>query len=494
MSTRAGFLLGLDVGSSSIKGAIIDADSSRTLAEASSPESELEINSPLPGFAEQDATVWWQNVKSALLKLRRANPTAYSGIRAIGISYQMHGMVVLDKNNKVLRPAIIWCDSRAVKFGEAAFQAIGEERALASLLNSPGNFTASKLAWVKENQPEIYSKVKTLLLPGDYIAFCFTGEISTTKSALSEAILWDYSAKSPAKFPLNYFGFSEDIIPKVQECFEVHGTISSQVADELGLAEDVVVSYRAGDQPNNAFSLGVLEPGEAATTAGTSGVVYAVSDKVRADKKSRVNTFLHVNNRLGVLLCLNGCGALYSWLRRSIAANYLGYEELNTLAQSVSPGGDGLLCSPFGNGAERMLENRQLGAAFLGIDFTRHSQAHLIRAAKEGIVYALAYGLELMGEIGVEVKSVRAGRANLFLSSLFRQIFCDVTGTTLEFVDTTGADGAARAAGVAVGIYKDASEATSRLKVLEQIEPGENAVLYRELYQNWRKMIVIDEI
>ncbi|MBC3786122.1 xylulokinase [Spirosoma utsteinense] len=485
------YLLGFDLGSSSVKACLIEAETGKAVASAFYPEIEMAIESPQTGFAEQQPEKWWTNACLASKAVMAQANVQPAEVKAIGISYQMHGLVVVDKDFTVLRPSIIWCDSRAVPYGNDAFDALGHDRTLRHLLNSPGNFTAAKLAWVKANEPDIYAQVDKFMLPGDYLAARMTGEIVTTASGLSEGAFWDFQANQPAQFLLDYFGFDASLIPTIKPTFAEQGQVTSAAAAELGLAPGTPVTYRAGDQPNNALSLNVLEPGQIAATAGTSGVVYGVSDQADYDPKSRVNTFLHVSHtieapRYGVLLCVNGTGILNSWLRNQVLQKSISYSDMNVLAHEAPVGADGLVCLPFGNGAERMLENRELGASFHGLQLTRHGLPHLVRAAQEGIVFALYYGIKVMEGVGVGLQTVRAGEANMFLSPLFRDTLANLTGTTIELYNTDGAQGAARGAGIGLGYYKTPQEAFTGLHVTKTIEPDMRAQEgYREAYERW---------
>ena len=486
------YLLGFDVGSSSVKASLTDVDNGEIAASAFFPEHEAPIMAVKAGWAEQDPNMWWENAKRSLQKIMAETGAKGEDILAIGISYQMHGLVCVDKQQQVLRPSIIWCDSRAVTYGEDAFHNIGEDICLSKLLNSPGNFTASKLAWVKENEPEIYDKIDKIMLPGDYIAMKLSGEVKTTISGLSEGMMWDFAAKKPAKFLLDYFGFSEDILPEIAPTFSVQSYVSKAAADELRLKEGTPISYRAGDQPNNAVSLNVFNPGEIASTAGTSGVVYGVLGDVNYDPKSRVNTFAHANyttdlDRLGVLLCINGTGILNAWVHRNITPD-ISYADMNELASQVAIGSEGVKIIPFGNGAERVLENQEVGCSIRGLNFNKHNRAHIVRASQEGIVFSFCYGMEIMQEMGMDIKKIHAGRANMFLSPIFRDTLAGVSGATIELYETDGSAGAAKAAGIGAGIYKDHDEAFSTLKKLAVIEPDEsNRAAYLEAYAEWKK-------
>jgi xylulokinase len=488
------FLIGFDLGSSSVKASILNADTGQLVASAFFPETEMKIEAPQAGFAEQQPALWWENAVRASREVVRLSGVHPSEIKAIGISYQMHGLVVVDKNLGVLRPSIIWCDSRAVEVGNQAMDALGKETILPRLLNSPGNFTASKLAWVKANEPDVFAEVHKFMLPGDYLAARMTGEIVTTASGLSEGVLWDFSTRSPATILLDHFGFDPSLVPDLVPTFGEQGVLTSASAAELGLAAGTPVTYRAGDQPNNAFSLNVLEPGEVAATGGTSGVVYGVSDHAKYDPLSRVNTFLHVTRteappRYGVLLCINGTGSLNSWLRNQLTQGRISYNEMNELAGQAPVGADGLVCLPFGNGAERVLKNTNPGGSFHGLEFNRHGLSHYLRAAQEGIVFALYYGMEIMETLGVQSKLIRAGEANMFLSPLFRQTFANVSGAVVELYNTDGAQGAARGAGLGLGVFKNREETFHGLQAVRTIHPDESdQTMTKEAYIKWKAL------
>ena len=484
------YLLGYDIGSSSVKASLVDAQSGKCVASAFYPKSEAAIIAVKPGWAEQEPASWWENLKLATADIMASSAVCPKDIKAIGISYQMHGLVCVDKDKNPLRPSIIWCDSRAVPYGQKAFDALGHEQCLSHLLNSPGNFTASKLAWVKENEPELYSKIYKIMLPGDFIAMKLTGKICTTISGLSEGMMWDFSESRTAKMLLDYYGIDESLIPEIRPTFAEQGRVSAAAAAELGLAEGIPVTYRAGDQPNNALSLNVFNPGEIASTAGTSGVVYGVLGEVNYDPKSRVNTFAHVNHtpeqtRLGVLLCINGTGILNSWMKRNVAPEGISYAEMNDLAATAPIGSAGVSILPFGNGAERMLENREVGSSVHGVNFNVHNKAHLLRAAQEGIVFSFKYGIEVMEQMGMNVNKIHAGHANMFLSPIFRDTLAGVTGAVIDLYDTDGSVGAAKGAGIGAGIYKDNSEAFATLEKLAVIEPARQDE-YTQAYELWK--------
>lgn len=489
------YLLGYDIGSSSVKASLVNVDSEKCVASSFFPKTEAEIKAVQPGWAEQDPDSWWSYLKSATQAVMTESGVAANDIAAIGISYQMHGLVCVDKNQQVLRPAIIWCDSRAVPYGQKAFETLGEATCLSHLLNSPGNFTASKLAWVKEHEPEIYERIDKIMLPGDYIAMKMSGTICTTISGLSEGMLWDFKKNEVASLLMDYYGFDSKLIPEIKPTFSEQGRVNSWAAKELGLKEGIPITYRAGDQPNNALSLNVFNPGEIASTAGTSGVVYGVNGEVNYDPKSRVNTFAHVNHttdqtRLGVLLCINGTGILNSWVKRVVAPEGISYNDMNDLATQAPIGSSGVSILPFGNGAERMLENKEIGCSIHGVNFNLHGKHHIIRAAQEGIVFSFKYGIDIMERMGIPVQKIHAGHANMFLSPIFRETLAGITGATIELYDTDGSVGAAKGAGMGAGIYKDNNDAFASLEKLAVIEPNlKYRAEYDEAYARWKEAL-----
>jgi xylulokinase len=485
-------LLGIDIGTSSTKVSVIDATTQKTVASAQYPDIEAPILALKSGWAEQSPEMWWDQVQQALAICHNTGKYNSSDIGAIGIAYQMHGLVLVDKNQKALRNSIIWCDSRAVEIGEKAFHSIGEENCLGHLLNSPGNFTASKLAWVKENEPEIYAQIDKIMLPGDFIALKLTGEITTSVSALSEGIFFDFIGNRLSKEIVDYFGFDESFFPVIKPVFSVHGNLQASIAQKLNLKPGIPVSYKAGDQPNNALSLNVLNPGEVAATAGTSGVIYGVSDQLTYDKQSRVNTFAHVNyteeqKRLGVLLCINGTGSMYRWAKNSFGLG-LSYLQMNNEAVNAPAGSDGLRVLPFGNGAERMLNNKQVGAHLHNIDLNLHTQAYLFRAVQEGIAFAFRYGLDIMRENGMTPTVIRAGKNNLFLSELFTETFVNATGVPVELYKNDGSVGAALGAGIGASVFSSPAEAFKNMHPVQLIEPSKSQYL-EPFYQEWQALL-----
>ncbi|MDH5367287.1 MAG: FGGY family carbohydrate kinase [Cyclobacteriaceae bacterium] len=485
------YLLGYDIGSSSIKAALVEIESGRTIAISQYPASEMDIISQQTGWAEQQPELWWENLRLVTQKLLEESVIDPKHIKGIGISYQMHGLVLVDKDHQVLRPSIIWCDSRAVQIGDEAFETIGKEKCLTHLLNSPGNFTASKLKWVKDNEPDIYEKIHKILLPGDFIALKMTGKATTTVSGLSEGMLWDFKNEKVADILLTHYGVELDIIPEIVDTFADQGKLTNEAATFLGLQEGVSVGYRAGDQPNNALSLNVLKPGEIAATGGTSGVVYGVVDQPMIDPKTRINSFAHVNHtkenpKIGVLLCVNGAGIQYSWMKQMLASDDTTYQEIEKIVSTVPVNSDGLRVLPFGNGAERILENNNIGAHVINLQFNRHGKGHMYRAALEGIAFSFIYGLEIMKEMGMTLNVIKVGNDNLFQSEVFASTISNILECEIEMYDTTGAVGAAKGAGVGCKFYQSLDAAFQKVSPVKIYGYGNNKVEHIVGYQKWK--------
>ncbi len=489
------YLLGLDIGSSSVKASIVDLEKKQQVSSAFYPPEEMTIDSPEPGFAEQDPEMWWENAKLALKLACTTARISPSKIQAIGISYQMHGLVMVDQENQVIRKSIIWCDSRAVQIGDEAFAKIGLEDCLSHCLNSPGNFTASKLKWVKANEPELFARIKKIMLPGDFIALRLSGDIKTTRTGLSEGIMWDFKNENLADIILKEYGFDPQLIPDLAPEFGVQSLVDEAGSAETGIPAGTPISYRAGDQPNNALSLNVMKEGEVAAVAGTSGVIYAIQKDIQYDPLSRVNSFAHVNHTannksIGILLCINGTGILYSWLKRYVGQNLLSYNEMNDLAAKIPAGSEGISILPFGNGAERMLQNKDIGAQILGINFNQHNSGHLFRAGQEGIAFAFRYGLEILKSLGIKPSVMRVGNASMFQSVLFREIMANALNVSIESYNTDGALGAALAAGYGAGLYPSIDVALSNLEVVNLTHPDPKQLeVYNDAFKLWKRRL-----
>ncbi|CAI8353994.1 MAG: Xylulose kinase [Flavobacterium sp. SCGC AAA160-P02] len=484
------YYLGLDIGSSSVKVAIVDAVTGKNLASLHEPKNEMQIISHQNDWAEQDPEMWWTHSCTAIKRIIRKTAIEPSKISGIGISYQMHGLVVVDSKGNPLRNSIIWCDSRAVEIGNMAFSELGENKCMSHLLNSPANFTASKLKWVKDYEPELYDKIHKFMLPGDYIAYKLTGQICTTKNGLSEGIIWDYKSDTNANWLLDHYGIDPCLIPDIVSNFSNQGETNKEASNQTGLPIGIPITYRAGDQPNNALSLNVFNHGEVAATGGTSGVIYAVTNNLSSKESSRINHFAHVNYTkenptVGKLLCINGAGIQYRWLRNHSVEN--SYENMNRKASKIAIGSDGVAVIPFGNGAERMLNNKNIGTQFCNLNLNKHSHGHLYRAALEGIAFSFVYGMEILKNDNAHIHVIRAGNDNLFRSEIFANTVATLIGHEIEIYNTTGAVGAARAAGLIDGDFDTFGENITKNDHVMTYMPLKIKGPYLEAYQYWKK-------
>ena len=486
------YYIGFDIGSSSIKAALIHAETGKSIASVNEPEEEMDIISIHKEWAEQHPEFWWEYVCKASKRILKENTINPDQVKGIGISYQMHGLVLLDEEGELIRNSIIWCDSRAVAIGNKAFQEIGEEKCMANLLNSPANFTASKLKWVRDNEPENYMRIHKFLLPGDYIAYKFSETISTTKSGLSEATLWDFKKDKPARWLLEHYDLNPNLIPEIVPTFSLQSKLSFDGAFQSGLKEGTPILYRAGDQPNNALSLNVFNAGEVAATGGTSGVIYAVTDNQSAKEGLKLNNFAHVNHSekktsIGKLLCINGAGIQYRWLKNNLNLETNSYQTMNSHASKVPVGSNDLQLIPFGNGAERMFENKTIGTHICNLNLNKHTKSHIFRAALEGIAFSFVYGMEILKRDGAEIKVIRAGNDNLFRSEIFSNTVATLINQEIEIYNTTGAIGAARAAGLSDGTFKDFGTMITKNDHVMTYHPLQNQEDYLEAYKNWKR-------
>ena len=483
------YYIGFDIGSSSVKVALVNALSGKKIITLHEPQEEMAITALQSDWAEQDPNSWWEYVCRATKRVIREANVSAKEISGIGISYQMHGLVVVDKAGVPLRDSIIWCDSRAVDIGNKAFEDLGEEKCASNLLNSPGNFTASKLKWVKDNESELYEKIYKYMLPGDYIAYKLTGEMNTTKNGLSEGILWDYKEDKVADWLLDYYGINPSLTPTIVQNFSNQGEVDEKGSQESGIPIGTPVIYRAGDQPNNALSLNILKPGDVAATGGTSGVIYAVTDILKSKESSRINNFAHVNytpksTNVGKLLCINGAGIMYRWLRNNLGEE--SYEAMNKKASKVAVGSEGVVVIPFGNGAERMLNSKNIGTHFINLNLNQHSSSHLCRSALEGIAFSFVYGMEILKDDNAKINVIRAGNDNLFRSEIFSNTLATLIGHEIEIYNTTGSVGAARACGLTDGNFEKFGKNITENDHVITFVPLKNKEPYEVAYQHWK--------
>jgi xylulokinase len=485
------YYLGLDIGSSSVKAALVEISSGKSIGVVQEPSEEMSMFAQKNGWAEQKPEDWWLHTCNAIARLKQQYNVSRTQIKGIGISYQMHGLVLVDKSGKLLRKSIIWCDSRAVDIGNNAFKEIGEDVCTTHLLNSPANFTASKLKWVQQHEPEIYNQIYKFMLPGDYIAFKFSNKINTTISGLSEGIFWDFKKQKIADFLFDSYGINTSLVPDIVDTFGEQSKVDKKGEQQSGIAAGTPIYYRAGDQPNNALSLNVFHPGEVAATGGTSGVVYAVTNTLSVKESSRVNNFAHVNYqkgssvRIGKLLCINGAGIQYRWLLNNLALS--SYEEMNTLASEIPVGSDGVCLIPFGNGAERMLNNKEIGTRIVNMNLNNHHKGHICRAALEGIAFSFVYGMEILKSDGIDASVIRAGNDNLFRSEIFANTVATLIEQEIEIFNTTGAIGAARAANLHTGDFKSFEKSIMDNDHVMTFMPFKDKQPYVDAFKNWKK-------
>jgi len=485
------YYLGLDIGSSSVKAALVEISSGKSIGVVQEPSEEMSMFAQKNGWAEQKPEDWWLHTCNAIARLKQQYNVSRTQIKGIGISYQMHGLVLVDKSGKVLRKSIIWCDSRAVDIGNNAFKEIGEDVCTTHLLNSPANFTASKLKWVQQHEPEIYNQIYKFMLPGDYIAFKFSNKINTTISGLSEGIFWDFKKQKIADFLFDSYGINTSLVPDIVDTFGEQSKVDKKGEQQSGIAAGTPIYYRAGDQPNNALSLNVFHPGEVAATGGTSGVVYAVTNTLSVKESSRVNNFAHVNYqkgssvRIGKLLCINGAGIQYRWLLNNLALS--SYEEMNTLASEIPVGSDGVCLIPFGNGAERMLNNKEIGTRIVNMNLNNHHKGHICRAALEGIAFSFVYGMEILKSDGIDASVIRAGNDNLFRSEIFANTVATLIEQEIEIFNTTGAIGAARAANLHTGDFESFGKSIMDNDHVMTYMPFKDKQPYIDAFKNWKK-------
>ena len=483
------FNIGLDIGTSFVKVALTEINSGKAIDLISYPEKEQDIISIKNGWAEQDPNVWWQNSCEAIRLLINRNNINPVNIKGVGVSYQMHGLVMVDSSGKCLRNSIIWCDDRAVDIGKKAYYDLGNQFCVENLLNSPANFTASKLKWIKDNESELFSKIYKIMLPGDYIAYKLSGKINTTKSGLSEGIFWDYKKDKISTELLNYYGIKESIFPEIVPSFGYQCCVDEKGANDTGLTPNTPINYRAGDQPNNALSLNVLTPGQIAATAGTSGVIYAVSSNILTSESERINNFIHVSNDdnliIGKLLCINGAGIQYSKLKNDL--NIESYDEMNEMSNIPPVGSSNLIYLPFGNGSERMLNNKNIGSKLINFDQNVHEDSFVIRSTLEGIAFAFVYGMQILIKDGVKPVNIRAGNDNLFRSNVFGETIATLLNLNIEIYETTGAIGASRAVDLHLGDFDKFGNNIIENDFLKNYYPQKNKFDYLNAYNLWLK-------
>ncbi len=489
------YILGIDVGTSGCKSIIVDESGNVVGSETSG----LDIISEKQGYSEQDPESWWSAVKISISKLGKKHSSLFNNIKAIGLSAQMHGLVALDKNKKVLRRAILWNDQRTEEQCKEVYNLVGGEDRLLDYTNNkmlPG-YTGGKILWLRENEPENYSKAEYFINPKDYIRFCLTGDIATDVSDASGTGLFDVKNKIWNKKLLEILGIPYKKLPCVYESSDITGVINNISAAETGLAPGIPVSGGGGDAVIQTTGTGVIDSSKIMTTIGTAGIVASGTGEYKKNSGGLVQFF--ANNMadtwhiMGVTL---SAGASYKWFAemlgedfKKIAANKSSgsiYEYLNSLASSSSPGSRNLIYLPYLNGERCPYADPAARACFIGFTL-RHDLGDIARSILEGVVFSLRDVFELIKKMNgnQSVDEIRTSGGGA-LSPLWRQIHSDIFQipvTTVSGAAEGGAYGAALIAGVAVGIWKDINEAVSYIKVITKTEPNRgNKSIYDDLY------------
>jgi xylulokinase len=461
--------LGIDIGTSGSRSVVID-ENGKVIASATALHEDFA--SPEIGWAEQNPDDWWRACKETIAKVLQT--VKADEISAISFSGQMHGSVFLDKADKVIRPALLWCDQRTEKQCDEITAKIGKER-LIELVCNPAitGFTLPKMLWLRENEPEKWARVATVLLPKDYIRLKLSGDKASDVADSSGTLLFDVQNRKWSGEMLSAFSIDEAILPKVYESIEVTGRVSESGASETGLKIGTPIIAGAGDNAAGAIGMGIVEVGKVSATIGTSGVIFAVSDKPRLDLQGRIHTLCHAMpgrwHNTGVTL---SAGLSFKWFRENFGDGN-SYDELVHEAEKVPSGSEGAIWLPYLMGERTPHLDANARAAFIGITAS-HTKAHFTRAVLEGVAFSLRDSLEIFKESGVEISSIRLGGGGA-KSKLWRQIQADIYGKSVEIIeaDEGAAFGAAILAGVGVGAWKSVEEACEKtIRVAETIEPN----------------------
>lgn len=497
------YLLGIDIGTSGTKTVLFD-ETGNTIASALE---EYLLYQPNIGWAEQDPEDWWQATAASIRKVLVKSRVKAADISGIGLSGQMHGLVLLDEENKVLRRSIIWCDQRSTAECEQITSLIGAER-LIEITANPAltGFTASKIMWVKNNEPDIFEKAKKILLPKDYVRFRLTGEFATEVSDASGMQLMDIAGRCWSAEVLSKLGIERSQLADLYESQEVSGKVNSFGASQTGLLEGTPVVGGGGDQAAGAVGNGIVKPGVVSSTIGTSGVVFAYLDRISIDTKGRVHTFCHaVPNTWHVMGVTQGAGLSLKWFRDNFCTaekstaelmNVDPYVLMDQEAEQVRPGSNGLLYLPYLMGERTPHLDAYAKGVFFGLS-AKHDKRDMIRAIMEGVVYSLRDCLEIIGGMGVNVSEIRASGGG-GKSRLWKQMQSDIFGTGITTINSSEgpALGVALLAGVGTGVYKNAAEACdTAIKVKSVQQPDMELynkyskfyILYGQLYKSLKK-------
>ena len=479
------YLLGFDVGSSSVKASLVNADSGKCVATAFFPEKEAPIMAVKAGWAEQDPQMWWDNAKLSLKKIMVEAGATAEEIKAIGISYQMHGLVCVDKNLKALRPSIIWCDSRAVPYGEKAFKDLGADQCLSHLLNSPGNFTAAKLAWVKENEPENFKKIKKIMLPKDYLAYKLSGTFCTDYSDASGMLLLDVKNRKWSKEMCDICGITEDMLPKLFDSFEKVGELKHDLAAELGLRDGVVIAAGAGDNAAAAVGTGTVGNNKCNISLGTSGTIFMSSDSFAVDSNNALHSFDHADGHFHLMGCMLSAASCNKWWMDEILKTKDYADEQKGIDKL---GENHVFFLPYLMGERSPWNNPNARATFTGItmDTTRED---MTQAVLEGVAFATRDMYEVAKSIGVAPKRtmICGGGAK---SPLWRRMIANILNVEVDVPSCEEGPGmgGAMLAMVACGAYKSVEEAAAAIVKVDKTEKPDPELVakYEARYQQFK--------
>ncbi len=478
--------LGIDVGTGGSRAVLIDSSGAIV---ASATIEHAPFASPEIGWAEQNPEDWRRASIEAIRQVLANENVNAEDIAAVGLSGQMHGAVFLDKFDKVLRPSIIWCDQRTENQCRELTEKIGAEK-LIELVSNPAlpNFTLTKMLWVRENEPEIWRKVKCVLLPKDYVRFCLTGDKATDVSDASGTLMLDVRNRKWSKEILAASEIGESLLPELYESAEITGTISAECAAETGLLKGTPVVAGASDNAAGAIGMGIVRVGSVSATVGTSGVIFAVTDKPSIDLRGRIHTFCHAApNRWHVTGVTQAAGLSLRWFRDNFSLNE-NYDDLTAESAKISVGADGLLWTPYLMGERTPHIDSNVRASLIGLTAS-HTKAHVVRAILEGVAFSLRDSLEIFKDLDIPIQTIKLGGGGA-RSSLWRQIQADVYGRAVEIVesDEGAAYGAVLLAGVGAGRWKTIDQACGEtIRVAEKIEPNDESVeILNRQYQKYQ--------
>jgi xylulokinase len=486
-------ILGIDVGTGGTRALVVD-QSGHILAAAT--EEHLPFASPQLGWAEQDPRDWWRAATVAIRKALQLANVSPASIACVGFSGQMHGAVLLDERDEVIRPALIWCDQRTQAQCDELRNIFGERRLIELTCNPPlTNFTLTKMLWVREHEPQNWVRVRKVMLPKDYVRLRLTGESAIDVADASGTLMLNVAKRQWAGEVLEKTGIDGRVLPKLCESPEICGRICDAGARESGLAAGTPVVAGAGDQAAGAVGIGINRPGTVSATIGTSGVVFAATDRPALDPRGRLHTFCHaIPDRWHVMGVTQAAGLSLRWFRDQLGGGEAlpgdGYDQMCAAAARVSPGSEGAYWAPYLMGERTPHLDPDARAAFVGLTAS-HTRAHLIRAVLEGVAFSLKDTFTILDEIGVPASQIRLGGGGA-RSAVWRQIQADVFGSVVQILaaEEGAAYGAAILAGVGAACWSSVDEACDAVvHVAARVQPaGKVSSLMQRHYQVYRRI------